>query len=112
MNVALVENAKNYVDGDDRCEDQVGLRCQGVLERLRSPLESRHQSRRQGHSMFGSLNCRDCVSEGKAWRKVEGDRHRGKQALMIDGNGCYGFLEVREHSHWHELPRSRGTHIQ
>ena len=86
VDVVLVEDAQDDVDGGQRREDQVRLGGQRVLKGLRGSLKAADEwwlGKPISRSI--SLNGGDCVSQGDIGGQVEGEGDRGKLALMGDG---------------------------
>src|ERR1700722_4580076 len=107
MNVVLIENSEHKVDRDQRRQDQVGLRGEGGLKRLRRALKARMNRSWDDHGMFHILNRNYCVPEGNTGLEIEGEGDRRKLSLVGDGERGHRRLIVREGAEWNLLPRGR-----
>src|SRR5262249_58408321 len=80
MDVALVEDAEDDVDGDQRGEDQQRLVGERGLEGLGRSLERGTEARRETETTGGGLDGGDGVAEGDPGGEVEGEGDGGKMA--------------------------------
>src|SRR5580692_777722 len=96
MNVALVENAENDINRQQRGDDQNRLIGQRVLESGRGSLEAGVNGGGKANRLPSFHNGRGRLTEGDARRKIEGDRYRWPLPLMVDGQRSVGGSEVRE----------------
>ena len=87
MDRALIEHAKDEVDHDERGGDQNGRARQRGLEGLCIALKARCQRGRLTELRLGALDSDDRLPDGDTRTKIEGNRHRGELALMIDHDG-------------------------
>src|ERR1700730_2795295 len=72
VDIALVEDAQEDVDGDERGEDEERLAGGGGLEGLRRALEAGADRRGQTDLLLGGLDRRDGMPERDPGRQVEG----------------------------------------
>ncbi len=81
MDEALVKNAEDDVDGDQRGKDEVGLVLERLLEGLRGALECGVD--RSGHAdlALGFFKSGHGVAKGDIGREIEGERDRRILAL-------------------------------
>ena len=82
MDHAFVEHAENDVNRDQRGGDQQRLVGQRGLKGLGRALKAAVDRRGQADLVAGDLDAADCITERQSRRKVEGERHRRKLALM------------------------------
>ena len=96
MNEALIQNAKHDVDRAERGGDQIGLVLQRSLKGLGRSAKSCLNG--GGHAQFGLrvVDDVDRVAQCDARRQIEGNRHGGILALVVDGQRCDGGLVVRD----------------
>ena len=107
VDVALVEHPEDDVDGDERGQDEKGLGGQRGLEGLGRALEARPDGGGQPDLPLGVLDGGDGVAEGDAGGEVEGQRHRRKLPLVIDGERGGARHEAGEGGQGHLRPRRR-----
>ena len=103
VDVALIEDAEDQIDHDQCGEDQQRHGAERLLERLRGALEARAQRRRRAHRGHRGLHRAGRLSERDALTEVEADRHRGKLALVGDGE--------RPHRHVGPFAEHRQRHL-
>src|SRR5215510_12649105 len=84
MDVALVEDAEDDVDGDQRSEDEQRLVGERGLEGLGRSLERGAEARRETETTGGGLDGGDGVAEGDPGGEVEGEGDGGKLPLVVD----------------------------
>src|SRR5580693_3010560 len=96
MDVALVQDSQNDIDGGERGENQQRLGGERVLEGLRSALKSAVNRRRHVEFALRRLNLFNGGPQGRSGRQVEGEGDRRKDALMVDGQRCRRRLKVSE----------------
>ena len=102
MDVALVEDAQDDVDGDERGEDQDRLVGERGLEGLGGALERRAGSE-EGSATWRSAAWMavDGVAERDAGRQIEGERDGRELALVTDGQRGVGRRELGERAERH-----------
>src|SRR5215211_252105 len=71
VNIALVQDAEDHVDGDERGEDEDRLACQRALERLSVALKTAGQRWRFAELGFRTMDRLHRLTERHAGRKVE-----------------------------------------
>ena len=84
MDHTFVEHAENDVHRDQRSGNQQRLVGERRLKRLRGALEAAVNRRGQADLVSGNFDASNRVPERQSRRKVEGERHRWKLALMRD----------------------------
>ena len=84
MDEALVEDAEDDVDDDQRRQDQQRYGGQGFLERLSIALEGRRQRGRQAQVALSLLHGLSRLTERHAGREVEADGDRRELRLVTD----------------------------
>ena len=84
MDVALVENAEDQVDDDERRQDQQRHGAERLLERLRGALEARVEGRRRTEFDHRLLHGVGRLAERHALGEVEADGDRRELALVAD----------------------------
>ena len=87
MDVALVENAENEIDHDERREDQERHRRERILEGLGISLEARDDRAWQFQIGFDALDGVRRLAERRALREVEADGDRRELSLVADRQG-------------------------
>src|SRR5439155_25941374 len=85
MNVALVEDAEDDVDGDQGGEDEQRVVGGRGLEGLGGALEARADARGEADPACGALDGGNGVAEGDAGGEVEGEGDGGELPLVVDG---------------------------
>ena len=96
MDVVLVENSQHNVDGNQRRQDQVGLRSEGRLKHLRRALKTRMNRRRHDHRAYHVLDRGYGLSERDIRGKIKGKGYRRELALVGNGQRGHRGLVVRE----------------
>jgi hypothetical protein len=96
MHEALVQDAENDVDGEQRCRDEQRLGRERELELMCGALKGRLQGIGFADRGLGALNGFHRIAERIAWRKIERERHRCKLALVVDGKRSRSGLERRK----------------
>src|SRR5271168_2903052 len=104
MNVALVEDAQNDVDGDQGGENQQRLVGQGGLKGSRGSLEGSLNGEGELDLLLHLLNGLGGFAQGGVGGQIEGKGDDGKLPLVVDGEWGGLLLEVREGTERH-----RGT---
>ena len=107
MDVALVEHAEQYVDGDDGRQDQEDLVGEGRAERLGGPLEASLDALRQAQLRLGLLDRAHGLAERHVGREVERDRDDRELSLVVHGQGNVGRLDLRERAERHRSAPGR-----
>src|SRR5579875_1873617 len=90
MDVTLVEDAQDDVDGHQRRQEKEHFVAERRLERERRTLEYRDDAARHADRGFGRLDRLDRAAERCARRQIERDDVGGELAEMIDLQWC-GF---------------------
>ncbi len=96
MNVAFIEDAQDEIDRDQRRGNQHRLVGQRRLEGLGRALIGGLDAGRHAHFVFHFVHGLDGVAQGCVRSQVERERHHGKLALVVHGDGNGGRLHVRE----------------
>jgi hypothetical protein len=84
QDVALIQDAKDDVHGEQRRRDQIGLAAERGLKRLRCPLECAAERGGRFHAVDGAVDRRHRVAERRVRRQVERQGHRRELTLMAD----------------------------
>ncbi len=116
VNEALVQDAEDDIDGDERGEDQIRLIPQRILKCLRGSLESRVDCGGHAQVALSFFEGGNGITQSHVWRQVESKRDGRILALMIHRQrgsllfvvrncrkrdhraGCRGRWCVRRHS--------------
>ena len=96
MDVALIQDAEDDVDGGDRGGDQKRLVCERVVERLRRPAVGAGDRGRHPRLLLRRVDQVDGVAQRHPRREVERYRDRGKDAGMVHRQGGGRGAEVGE----------------
>src|SRR5437763_328650 len=103
MDEALIQNAKNNVDGGERRKDEDALIGQGVLKSLSGTLE--YSVNGVGNVKFAAsgFNVLDGRTEGGTGSKIEREGNGRENSLVIDGKGGVGRLVMSKGAEGNEL---------
>src|SRR6267143_2011487 len=96
MNVALVENAENDVDGNQGSQDQDGLIGQRLEEGRRGALERGLDAGWHVQFQLRAVDGVDRVAERGIGGQIERESDNRKLALMIEREGGGAGVETRE----------------
>src|ERR1700730_9858369 len=96
MDIALVQDSQDDIDGSKSGEDQQRLGRKGVLEGLRSALKRTVNRWWHSEGPLRRLNFFDGGSQGSAGLEIERQGNRRKDALVIDGERAARRLEMSE----------------
>ena len=96
MDVTLVQNAENNVNGDHRGENQDWLVRERAEEGGRRALKRGLDAWRHVQFLLGALDGVDGVAQGGVRSQIEGKRDHGKLALVIQGQRRSARIEMRE----------------
>src|SRR5437660_3546053 len=96
MDVVLVENSQHNVDGNERRQDQVGLRSEGRFKHLRGALKTRMTRSRHDHRAYHVLNRDYGLSERDIRGKIKGKGYRRKLPLVGNCQRRHRGLVMRE----------------
>ena len=105
MDEALVKNAKNDVNGDERSQDEQRFVGEGTLEGGCSPLKITLDGRGHVQVRDSAFNPRDGSAEGGARSKIEGNGDGGKLALASNREWSGGALKARKGTQGHSVTR-------
>ena len=94
MDVAFVEHTEHHVHGDECGGNQQRLGRQRGGKRLCGATEGAGDARGHAGLLLGRIDQFDRIAEGNARRQIERERHRGKDARMIDRERRGGRLVV------------------
>jgi hypothetical protein len=87
VNDALVQNAENEIDDEERCGDEDGRALQRCSEGLGVALKARLQREWWVQLFFNPLDGVHCLADRGTRGEIERDRGRGELALMVDDEG-------------------------
>ena len=85
MNQALVKDAKDNVDSDQRGENEVGLVLERILESLRRSLEGGVHGGRHSHVALSLLERGYSITERDVRGEIESESNSGILTLVIHG---------------------------
>src|ERR1700758_1125665 len=100
MNVALVKNSEDDVDGDERRQNQNWLIGERAQESSRRSLEGGANARRHANFVFSLIDSVDGLAQGGIGSKIERECDDGKLALMIYGQRSIARLVSCERTEW------------
>src|ERR1700726_2347173 len=103
MDIALVQDSEDDIDGSKSGEDEQRLGRKRVLEGLRGALKRAVNRWRQSHRKLRRLNLFDGGPQGSPGLEIEGQGNRRKDALVIDGERAARRLEMREGAERNQL---------
>src|SRR2546421_660074 len=109
MDEALIQNAKNNVDGGERRKDEDALIGQGVLKSLSGTLE--YSVNGVGNVKFAAsgFNMLDGGAQRCAGSKIEREGNGRENSLVIDGKGRVGRFEMSKGAEGNQLARFGGN---
>src|SRR6266403_4219495 len=96
MNVALVQNAENDVDGYESRQDEDGFIGQGLEKSSRRALESGLNARRHVQFLLRGIDGVYGVAKRPIGSQIERESHDGKLALMIERQSGVARIKARE----------------
>src|SRR6266436_9884728 len=91
MNVALIQDAENDVNDDDRRQQKYRLGRKRSLEGLSRTLKRGMNCGRHSDLPLHVLNITDGIAKRRVRREIEGKRDRRKNTLMIHRQGAVGI---------------------
>ena len=96
MNVALVQNAENDVDGHESRKNQQRLIGQGPEEGSRGALKRGLDARRHVQILLHAIDGVDRIAQSGAGRQVKRNSDHGKLALVVQRERSGARIEVRD----------------
>src|SRR5215467_11459218 len=104
MDEALIKNAKNDVNGSESRNDEHKLIGKRILKGLRGSLK--RSVNRVGHFKFTprSFDVLDCGTKRSAGRKIERERDRWKNSLVVHGKRGIGWLVMSKSAERNKFP--------
>src|SRR5258708_18255442 len=96
MDVALVQNAENDVDGYESRQDEDGFIDQGLEKSCRGPLEGGLNARRHVQFLFRGVDGVYGVAKRPIGSQIERKSDHGKLALMIERQSVVARVKPRE----------------
>ena len=105
MDIALIEDAEDDVDGEQRRENEDGLARQRLAEGLRRARETGADPGRQAHFRFHFGDGVDRLAQRHSGSEIEGERDGRELSLMIDGERRLRLLEMGEGRERHLISR-------
>ena len=93
---ALIQHAKHNVDGEQRGNDQQRFGGERLLKGLGGACEGAAHGRGNTDALLHLVDQPGCLAQRDPRREIEGDRHRGKERRVIDGQGRSGGRGVGE----------------